>query len=217
MAGKITGLRFQKRTADRVNVYLDDRFAFGLPALEAARLRVGQYLTDADIEAFHAVDQTQKAYDRAVRFLSYRPRSIAEVRRYLSREVEDEAVIEAVIGRLTDQGYLDDVDFARYWVENRTQFRPKGPRSLRQELRQRGLEGEAVDAALARVNPEESAYRAAQPRASRIADLAVSDPATFRRQIGDFLLRRGFDYETVRSVVNRLADESGAGQTEDNA
>ncbi len=217
MAGTITALRFQKQTEDRVNVYLDGQFALGLPALEAARLHVGQYLTDADIQAFQAVDTTQKAYDRAVRFLSYRPRSTAEVRRHLAREAEDEAVVEAVLGKLTDQGYLNDAEFARYWVENRAQFRPKGPRALRQELRQRGLEGEAIDAALTQVNPEDSAYAAARPRAARIAAFAASDPATFRRKIGDFLMRRGFDYDTVRSVVARLAEEFGADQIENDA
>ena len=61
MSGTITRLQFQQKAADRVNVYLDGQFAFGLPALDAARLRVGQHLTDADIDALHAVDQTQKA------------------------------------------------------------------------------------------------------------------------------------------------------------
>ena len=136
MSGTITRLQFQQKTADRVNVYLDGQFAFGLPALEAARLRVGQHLSDADIDALHAVDQTQKAYDRAVRFLSYRPRSVSEVRRHLAQDGEDEATVEAVLGKLAEQGYLNDAEFARYWVDNRTQFRPKGPRALRQELRQ---------------------------------------------------------------------------------
>jgi len=84
MAGKITSLRFQKRTPNRVNVYLDGGFAFGLPAIEAARLRVGQQLSAADIQRLRALDAFQKAYDRAVRFLSPRPRSEAEVRRRLA-------------------------------------------------------------------------------------------------------------------------------------
>ena len=57
------------------NVYLDDEFAFGLPALEAAKLHVGQYLSDADVARLQELDAVQKAYDRAVQFLSYRPRS----------------------------------------------------------------------------------------------------------------------------------------------
>jgi len=207
MAGKITRLRFQKRTNERVNVYLDGQFAFGLPALEAARLRVGQYLSDTDIERLRALDAVQKAYDRAVRFLSYRPRSQAEVRRALRRSEIDEVVIKAVIERLTRQGYLDDAEFARFWVENRQQFRPKGARALRQELRQKGLDNTTIEAAIANLDPEASAYAAARPRALRLANLIPDDLRTFRRKLTDFLLRRGFDYETVRDVVTNLIQE----------
>jgi regulatory protein len=209
MSGTITRLQFQQKAADRVNVYLDGQFAFGLPALDAVRLRVGQYLSDADIDVLRVVDQTQKAYDRAVRFLSYRPRSMAEVRRYLVQDVEDEATIEAVLGKLVEQGYLNDAEFARYWVDSRAQFRPKGPRALRQELRLRGLESAEIDSALAGLNSAEGAYAAARQRAARLATLATGDPPAFRRKLGDFLARRGFDYETIRDVVARLANEFG--------
>jgi len=215
MAGQITGLRFQQETADRVNVYLDERFAFGLPALEAARLRVGQFLNDAEIEQLQIADLAQKTYDRAVRFLSYRPRSAAEVRRHLARTVEDEALIAAVLDKLGKQGYLNDAEFARYWVENREQFRPKGPRALRQELRQRGLAGETIETALAEVDPANGAYTVARQRAARLADLAVSEPDVFRRKLSDFLARRGFDYGTIRDVVRRLAEELDADATSD--
>ena len=210
MAGIITNLRFQQRAHDRVNIYLDGRFAFGLPALEAARLRVGQHLSDADIEQLQALDTGQKAYDRAVRFLGVRPRSRAEVRRHLGEAEISAPVIEAVLDRLAEQGYVDDASFARYWVENREQFRPKGPRALRQELHQRGLDGAVVDSALADLDQVASAYEAAQPRAGRLAGLAQADPQEFRRKLGNFLLRRGFDYGVVREIVRRLADELGA-------
>lgn len=209
MAGQITGLRFQQETADRVNVYLDEQFAFGLPALEAARLRVGQYLDDAEIAQLQDADLAQKAYDRAVRFLSYRPRSAVEVRRHLARTVADAALITAVLDKLAEQGYLNDAEFARFWVENREQFRPKGPRALRQELRQRGLASETIETALAEVAPAEGAYTAARPRAARIANLAVSEPDAFRRKLSDFLARRGFDYGTIRDVIGRLVAEYG--------
>jgi regulatory protein len=145
--------------------------------------------------------------------LSYRPRSVSEVRRHLAQDGEDDATVEVVLGRLAEQGYLNDAEFARYWVDNRAQFRPKGPRALRQELRQRGLESAEIDTALTGVNTADGAYAAARARATRIAGLATSNPAVFRRKLSDFLARRGFDYETIREVVARLAGEFGV--TED--
>lgn len=207
MAGTITALRFQRRTADRVNVYLDERYAFALPALEAARLRVGQFLDDAAIASLQAADRQQKAYDHALRYLSFRPRSTAEVRGYLADKQYEAALVETVVARLTQAGYLNDSDFARFWVENRGQFRPKGTAALRQELRQRGLDSETIDLALGDLNPTDAAYRAALPRAHRLLTQFGSDSALLQRKLSEFLLRRGFDYATIREVVARLLAE----------
>lgn len=210
MAGRITRMAFQQRTADRVNVYLDGQFAFALPALEAAGLRIGQYLDDSQIVQLSAAGELQKTYDRAVRYLSFRPRSREEVRRHLAQAGLDAEVIEAALDRLVEQHYLDDAEFARYWVENRQQFRPKGPQALRQELRQRGIEDEAIEDILADADPPAEAYRAAGPIAARLAGLAQSDPLSFRRKVSSFLLRRGFGYSVAQEVVNRLVQESGS-------
>jgi regulatory protein len=207
-------LRFQRRAPDRVNVYIDDRFAFGLPAVEAARLRVGQSLEDREIERLCALDVEQKAYDRAVRFLAYRPRSEAEVKNRLEQAGVDQAVIEAVIGRLKVQRYLDDAEFARFWVEGRQRFSPRSATALRQELRRKGLNDSTIAAALGGLDAAAAAYDAARPRALRLASLAGSDPMLFRRKLGDFLLRRGFDYEVVREVVVRLMSELADGEAQ---
>ncbi len=207
MAGTITRLAFQKHAADRVNVYLDGQYAFALPALEAARLRMGEYLDDEAIVRLQAQDERQKAYDRALRYLSFRPRSQAEVRRNLLAAGLEADLVEATLAHLVAQGYLDDAEFARFWVENRQQFRPKGSQALRGELRQRGVAAETIEAALVGLDPAASAYEAAQPRAIRLTALAQTDPAAFRRKLGDFLLRRGFDYEVVKETVARWVQE----------
>lgn len=207
MAGRITALQFQKRTDERVNVYLDGRFALALPAVEAAKLAVGQLLTDADLEGLRELDAVAKAYDRAVQYLGNRPRSAAEVRRRLQKAEIDEETIEAVVARLTEQGYLNDAEFARYWVENRQRFRPKGEQALRQELRRAGVDNEAIDESLEGLDAPEAAYAAARPRAERLAALAAEDPAEFKHKLGNFLLRRGFSYEVARGATNRLLRE----------
>jgi regulatory protein len=207
-------LRFQKRAPDRVNVYLDGRFVFGLPALEAARLSVGQILADQDIERLRSLDVEQKAYDRAVRFLTYRPRSEAEVRSRLEGSGTEQPVIDAVIGRLREQGYLNDAEFARFWVEGRQRFSPRSAYALRQELRRKGLDDSTIASVVTDLDAAASAYEAARPRAVRLSSLAESDPMLFRRKISDFLLRRGFDYEVVREVVVRLLSELAAGEVE---
>jgi regulatory protein len=206
MAGKITGLRYQKTNPDRVSVYLDGRFAFGLPAILAARLKTGQFLTDAEIEALQAEGDTEKTYNRALDFLGYRPRSRQEIDRYLQKRDVPQVQIEAVIGRLEHAGLLDDEAFARYWVENRERFRPRGLRALRYELRTKGVSEEIIDQVLETVDAPESAYRSAGKKAQQLSCL---DRQTFYRKMIAFLSRRGFAYEVAREVTDRYWTEMG--------
>jgi len=204
--GRITALRFQKRTKDRVNLYIDDHFAMGLPAIEAARLKVGQVLDADDIKRLERLDARQQAYDRAVRFLSYRPRSIAEVRRYLQGKGVEESDSETIIARLIDLQYLDDGEFARWWVENRTEFSPRGPYAIRQELRLKGVADDVIAEAIARFGPNTSEVVESLGR-QRAHRLAGEDQAAFRRKLSSFLLRRGFSYADVTPVVEQLWEE----------
>jgi len=204
MGRRITALKAQQRDKERVNIYLDGEYAFSLKAIVAARLRVGRSLPDEEIDALLREDSFQKAYDQALDFLSYRPRSQAEVVRYLRRKEMPPQVSEEVIRRLTAAGLVDDVSFARYWVENRESFNPRSPRMLSYELRQKGLDSETISQALEGLDEEGSAYRAAAKRAGRWARL---DRESFRRKAGSFLKRRGFSYQVIESVLNRLWEE----------
>lgn len=211
MAGTITALEVQQRNKERVNVYLDGEFAFGLSALEAARLHKGQYLIDAQIAALKAQDAVEVAYERAVKFLGYRPRSTAEVRRNLLDKDVDPTIIDEVIERLEGQGYVDDRAFAQYWINNRQQFKPLGARALRFELREKGVDTSIINEVLADFDANDAAYQAARDKASRFKGL---DRRTFKEKLGSYLVRRGFNYDTARAAIDRLIsedEEGGAG------
>ena len=203
-SGKITALEIQKRNKERVNVYLDGEFAFGLPLLEAATLHKGQVLSPVEITELRHKDAIQRAFDRAARFLGYRPRSIDEVRRNLLKNNVAEDVAEAAIERLTRLGYLDDHAFARFWLENRDTFKPRGVRALRYELRQKGISDSVIDEVLDTFDATDAAYRAAQ---SRIRRMKGSTEYDFRNKVGSFLQRRGFAYPVYRDVLERLSEE----------
>ena len=203
MARKVTALRFQKRKKNRVNVYLDGQFAFGLAAIEAVRLRVGQTLSDEEIARLQRQDEVERAYERALNFLSYRPRSEAEVRRNLHKKNVEDEVVEVVVGRLTRAGLLDDREFARYWVENRLQFNPRGTRALRQELWQRGVPASIIADTLAGFAEEVAARKAADAGARRLAHL---EPRDFRRRLGAYLARRGFSYAVIETLVEEMLE-----------
>lgn len=200
----ITALEVQKRNKERVNVYLDGDYAFSLAVIDAARLRKGQTLTAAEIATLREADAVGRAVDTAARFLAHRPRSEAEVRRNLTGKQLSEPVIDRAIERLHHLGYLDDLAFARYWLENRDTFKPRGAAALRYELRQKGVADTIIDTVLEDLNPQDAAYRAAQTRLRR---LRGSDQQTFREKLGSFLQRRGFAYGVSRDVIEQLIHE----------
>jgi regulatory protein len=204
MAGEITALKYQKKDPDRVSVYLDGRFAFGLPAIVAARLKPGQVLSEAQVEALQAEGNQEKEYNRTLDYLSYRPRSRREIELYLQKRGAGQDQIEAIITRLERAGLLDDQAFAQFWVENRERFRPRGLRALRYELRNKGVSDEIIDLALEGVDAPESAYRSA---AKKVRQLRDRDRRTFYRKMIEFLSRRGFAYEVAREVADRYWSE----------
>ena len=200
MAGTITDLRFQRHSKERVNVYLDREYAFGLGAVEAAQLRKGQVLSDAEIAALKAQDERNRAFERALRFLSYRPRSQVEVERHLRRKAIGEDVIGDVIARLERAKYLDDEEFAHFWLENRERFRPRGQRALRYELRQKGVSDEIITRLLDETDDEAAAWRAVEGRLTRWAHLSGGE---FRQKVAGYLSRRGFDYSTISLTLEK--------------
>ncbi len=204
---RITSLQVQKNDAERVNVYLDDEFAFGLSAMLvlARNLSPGQELSQDDIENLQGDEIVERSYGAALNFLSYRPRSRREVADYCRRKKIDLDVVEAVLARLERAGLLDDQEFARFWVDNRQTFRPLGTRALRMELRQKGLDSRVIDDALAKVgDEEETAYATGL---TRVRTYYAFDEREFTRKMIGFLQRRGFPYEAAAAAAKRLWEE----------
>jgi len=205
MSKRITAIEPQQKNPQRVNIYLDGEFAFGLAAILAAWLKVGQELGEEKIASLKAQDEREVTYQKALHFLSYRPRSSEEVRLNLLRRGISEALTGETVERLRSAGLIDDESFARAWVENRNTFRPRGRSALRMELRRKGLSEEAIRPVLdAQVDEAALAAQAARKYARRLSGLEWLE---FRQKLGGFLARRGFSYETLAPVVSEVWKE----------
>jgi regulatory protein len=193
-------LQQQKNNPERVSVFIEDEYAFGVTLDAALHLAKGQHLSDAEIAALQDDDELDRAYQSALHFLGARPRSSEEVQRNLQKKGFGEEVIAGAIARLIEQRYLDDEEFARYWLENRSRFRPRSAKAIRYELRQKGVEREAIEEALEGLNEDGAAWAAAESKLDRWRDLPEDE---FTQKLSGFLARRGFGYDTVRRTVQR--------------
>ncbi len=157
------------------------------------------------------------ALEIAVRFLGTRPRTRWELERRLRRATADAAVIEATVERLAELGYLDDAAFARWWAEQRDRHSPRGLRMIQAELREKGVPREVIEEYRAthadpERAPEDMGLPGDEPARARVAlakhlrGRPVPDDPKARQRLAMFLMRRGFDPETVRAVIREAAD-----------
>lgn len=200
----ITGLKIQKGDSERVSVFLDGEYAFSVSLMAAAGLKKGQALSEAEAATLEQEGETHLAYQRAVRYLALRPRSRTEIEGYLRGKGDSEETVAQVLARLESGGYVDDAQFARFWVENRLRFRPRGSRAMRFELRQKGLAQDDIDAALEGLDEEEAAWEAVAGKVERWQGL---DEREFLQKAMAYLGRRGFNFDVCRNVGRRAWEQ----------
>src|SRR3989304_1649696 len=145
----ITSIK-QQKNKDRVNVYLDDVFGFGidLDNFVLLNLKVDQELTEKEVEEIVRKAEFQKTLDKLLRFATLRPRSEKEVKDYFRRKKVHESLHEELANRLNRLELIDNEKFAKWWVEQRQNFKPKPKRIQNQELRIKGVDKEIIEEVL---------------------------------------------------------------------
>lgn len=200
----VTKLEPQKKNPQRLNVYLNGEFAFGISRVIAPWLKEGSELNQQKITSLITEDEIEKAYQRALNFLSYRNRSEQEIRLNLQKHQIPETIIQPVLDRLREVSLVNDIEFAQNWIENRREFHPRGKRALRSELYRKGISDQIIEEALQDINEEELALKLARKKMGKLKNL---DKSTFQEKMYGFLSRRGFHYSLSKEVVNHLWNE----------
>jgi len=204
MDRKITALEPQKKNPNRVNIYLDGEFAFGLSRLHASGLINGQLLTEEKIRELKFSDNTDLGIQKALNYLRYRSRSEQEIRHNLRKhDFLDDAIIH-IIQRLRQLNLVNDIDFASSWVDNRSEFKPMGRIALQSELRAKGIHNDIITEVLSDIDEEKLAVKAAIKQAHKFKNL---DWTTFQKKMLGFLARRGFNYSIAGPTVKMIWQE----------
>ena len=213
--GRITSLRAVKRSPDRISVHIDDRFAFSLhqDVVLAFGLANGKALDVEEQQQMVCQDRVWQARAAALRYVTYRDRTVAEVRRRLRKAYSDEVADEAV-GHLQAMGLLDDRAFAEAFADRRFRQDGHGPVRIRADLLKKGVASDVLEEALDKVFCEEDmlADRAAELGSVRWRRLASEPDAMKRtRKVCDYLLRRGYPADLARRVAFDVAREGDRG------
>lgn len=208
VSGVISSITAQKKTKDRVNIFVDGEFAFGLhtDVLVARGLNKGQVLSEQDVIELLDEDEFYRARFKAFHLLSYRTRTRFEMSQRLSRAGFSGASIAKVIDRLCELGMIDDQTFAREFTEARVRAKGYGPLRLRSELSKKGIDAELIEEAISTAytteNPDVLALRAAKKYLPKLA--REVDPFKRRNKLTAFLSRRGFTFDQMSLAIDAL-------------
>jgi regulatory protein len=212
MEHRITSITAQKRNRNRVNVFLDGDYAFSLATIVAAWLRKEQMIDDSRIELLLKDDSEEKAFQKALAYIGYRPRSEFEVKARLEKAGFDSEVIAKTMAKLIASNMLGDAQFSRMWLENRANSHPRSHRLMAMELKRKGVESDQIEEALVDL-PEDRklAFEAGKKYARRMEDF---EEAEFKKKMLGFLARKGFSYGVIQEVLpmiwNDIKSKNGA-------
>lgn len=203
---RITAIKAQAHNRQRVNIYLDGEYGFALARIVAAWLKVGDDISEERIAQLTHQDESEKAYQHALRFLSFRARSEMEMATHLQKKGLGADAIAETLNRLKQNHLVDDREFAEKWIENRIHAKNRSRRGLEVELRQHGVQTEVADHALETTygDEKEIAIRAALKMAYKLRGTNWQD---FRRKMVSRLMYRQFSYETALEVTRQIWEE----------
>lgn len=205
--GQLTALSVQKANPDRVNLFVDEEFLMGVYREIAYKygLKKGLDVTADFLREVWREEEGYRARDAAAKYLGMKPRTQKQVQDYLLGKGYEEAVTERTIEWLHSYGYLDDGEFARQWVENRTRFRPRGKAMLRWELQQKGVARADIDEAISTELEGDAEIEAAvQLLHKKVGRKQLEFSYEERQKLMQYLARRGFAGGVVAEAVRRF-------------
>ena len=201
---EITAITPQVKDKTRCNIYVDGRFCCGL-TLETVvknRLKVGQIVTQEQLEEMQLESEKHTALDKALHFLSATRKTEREIRTYLTKKGYLPAVVDYVIEKLRSYNFLNDEEYAEAYVESVANR--KGGRLIRMELRQKGVSDEEIDAALETLDGDTELTAATQILQKYMRG-KVCDRTTLQKAY-QYLMSKGYDYETAKSALATLGE-----------
>lgn len=194
---KITDIKKAVRNENRVNIYVNGRYAFSLDVAQVVDMgvKIGRVISEEELADYKKASEFGKLYQRTLEWALVRPRSEKEVYDYLYRKVYekklDKSYINLIIERLKNKKYLDDTKFAEYYVENRFVKKGISRKRLRMELMKKGVAAEIIEQVLDGRNDEEEILKIIAKKRAKYDD----------EKLTQYLCRQGFSYQLARSLV----------------
>ena len=193
-----------QRNEERVNIYLDGEFAFGL--MKEIQYKYG-LTEDMNIDREYIdkvlmAEEQSKANNYALKFLAYRQRSKKEIIDKLAEKGFEDKFIENTLVYLKSYDLVDDLEFAKSFAKDKINLNKQGPQKIKYELYKKGISKEIIEKVL---DEDDNEYnRALELAKKKLPSYKNDDRNAIYRKLGGFLQRRGYSYECVSKVLKEL-------------
>ncbi len=205
----ITKISIQKRDKKRYNIFINGDYQFSVheDVLVRHELRKGMNVSETMIVELRDEEERHRAFLDAVNLLSFRPRTRKELERKLVQKEYSTEIIQPVLEQLMNRNLINDREFAKQWVEERSSNKGKGRLILRQELIEKGVDKIHIDEALSEINEHDEYETALTLAKKRLEKFHDSEWVEVYRKVGSYLVRRGFGSGMVSQVMSELKQE----------
>lgn len=207
----ITKIERSRRERSRYDVYIDEKPSLRISDTLLVKWGIfaGMEIDEATFEKLSSAERSESAYQQALNFVSYRPRSSKEVLDNLARKSFDRDVAVQVVDLLKDQHLLNDVEFARMFVRDRLKGKPMGRSLLRKKLMDKGISFQLSDRVLKEYVTDEDEEAAAKALLTRklkasAARFSKLDALTRQKRLMEYLVQRGFSFEIASKTARSL-------------
>jgi regulatory protein len=193
-----------QRNEERVNIYLNGEFAFGLMKEIQYKydLNEGMNIDKEYIDTVLMEEEQSKANNCALRFLAYRQRSEKEIIDKLKKKGFEDKFIENTLVYLKHYGLVDDIEFAKSFMKDKINLNKYGPQRIKYELYKKGISQEIIEGVLEEDEDEYS--RALKLAKKKMSSYKNDDRNAIYRKLGGFLQRKGYSYDSISKILKEL-------------
>ncbi len=210
MAVTITRIEVQKKRKQRFSLFAGDAFITGLSldTLSRFQISVGTILSDQQLHAIEKAESALQLREQAFRLLARRAHSRRELRDKLRQRNYNPGMIDKLLDDFTDRKYLDDIQYAKTFIEEELRIRYSGPALVRDKLRQKGITAESIEMLLTEIYPPDRQLKNCRHLCGK---KIKSWPRPLERkqisQLTGYLRNKGFSWEIVQQAAADLCEE----------
>ncbi len=203
---KITKIEYQKKNKERFNIYIDDEYGFSvdISILIKYSLKKGMELDDALVDDILSSEEKISVYNYGISVLSRYAKSECELRLKMKNKGFEPQLIDNAISTLKERKYLDDERYCEMFINDKINISKHGVRKIKEALYYKGIDKEIIEEKIKNISAESEEERAFILGEIKLLNIKENDNRKKMAKLSNYLIGKGFEYETVNKTVRKL-------------